>query len=102
MTTRGSGAGVIELDVSARVRAMNRAGQRITGVKLDQADGRPIHDALQDPALLSLVLYALISEKPVEADVQQGRRRIRVRSEDIMDEAGQATGTRLLLSEVDS
>ncbi|MFO7956481.1 MAG: PAS domain-containing protein [Candidatus Brocadiia bacterium] len=92
-------AGVIVLDASARVIDMNSVGESMAGVGLEQATGRPIQEVLRDPVLSSLVLYALVSARPVETAVEGGRKRISVRSEKVLDEEGQATGARLVLSE---
>jgi len=93
-------AGVIVLDASAHVIDMNNAGESMTGVGLDRATGKRIGDVLEDPALSSLLLYALVSARPVETAVEGGRRRIRVRSEKVLDGEGHAAGARLILFEM--
>lgn len=91
--------GVIVLDASAQVIDMNGIGESMAGVGLEQAAGRPIQEVLRDSVLSSLVLYALVSARPVETAVEGGHRCIRVQSEQRLDEDGRVAGARLLLSE---
>jgi nitrogen fixation/metabolism regulation signal transduction histidine kinase len=92
-------AGVIVLDASAQVIDMNSIGESMAGMGLQQASGKPIQEVLSDPVLSSLVLYALVSARPVETAVEGGHRCIRVQSERLLDEDGRIAGARLLLSE---
>ncbi len=66
----GMEEGVFAVDPDENVRFLNRAGRQLLGVKdADAIEGRPVHEVVRDPQVLSLVRGALRGGLAEDAEV---------------------------------
>lgn len=56
--------GEVLLDNKGRIRAVNQTAERMIGRPVDQIEGRPFHEAVENQGLCALMQYALISLTP--------------------------------------
>ena len=95
--------GVIVLDADQRLLRVNRAGERILGVKTDDVSGRNMLEVIRNADLQRFVTWAFSSGRPVETEVEIRREKdvvLQAHGTVLHDEAGHKIGGLIVLNDV--
>ncbi|MCI0362982.1 MAG: ATP-binding protein [Phycisphaerales bacterium] len=95
--------GMVAVDLEQRILSVNRAAERMLGLREKLAKGRSLRDALQEPELNLFVSKAVAEAKPTSAEFTLVRPRgatVHVAGEPLRGEGNKPVGVLMLISDV--
>jgi nitrogen fixation/metabolism regulation signal transduction histidine kinase len=75
-----SSRAVIALDDQGHIAALNRKAKSIMRAERDKLKGLSLGEAIANTNLHALIAFALVSDKPVTATIEEGTRKKRLRA----------------------
>jgi two-component system, OmpR family, phosphate regulon sensor histidine kinase PhoR len=96
---------VLALDREQRILDVNRVGERLLGIREEEAQGRLLQETLRSEALNTFVQEAFATQSPVVGEFlldagERGPRTVQVNSRSLRDATGELTGRVIVMQDV--
>jgi two-component system, OmpR family, phosphate regulon sensor histidine kinase PhoR len=95
--------GVLAVDAQEHLISMNHAAAKLIGINPKQAEGRPVHEVVRNPTLLSFVRQTLKGSENAETDLAIGNENekyLQAHGAVLQDGQGQAVGAVIVLNDI--